>query len=73
MVPGRSGILLGGPAVAFGADFLDGWLVAPGEEHPAPDGVTVAARPLLMRDPDSAARLAGDALALALQLRGARG
>lgn len=63
------------PAAVAGlyADFLDGWLVAPGEEHPAPDGVTVAARPLLMRDPDSAARLAGDALALALQLRGARG
>lgn len=54
------------------ADFLDGWLVAPGEEHRVPVGVILRAVPLLMRDPASTARLAGDALSLALELRGGR-
>ncbi len=58
------------PAAVAGlyADFLDGWLVAPGEEHDVPAGVTLRARPLLMRDEAHAARLAGDALELALDL-----
>lgn len=51
------------------ADFLDGWLVAPGEEHRVPAGVKLRTAPLLMRDAGTAARLAGDALALALELR----
>lgn len=54
------------------ADFLDGWLVAPGEGHRVPSGVTLRTAPLLMRDPTSAARLAGDALTMALELREAR-
>lgn len=50
------------------ADFLDGWLVAPAEEHPVPSGVTLRAVPLLMRDRGSAAALAGKALGLAREL-----
>lgn len=62
------------PAAVAGlyADFLDGWLVAPGEEHPVPPGVRLLSRPLLMTDVPSAARLAGDALGLALELRAER-
>ncbi len=62
------------PAAVAGlyADVLDGWLVAPGEEHDVPPGVRLLARPLLMTDVPSAARLAGDALELALALRADR-
>lgn len=59
------------------ADFLDGWLVAPGDEYdPGSDGQAVAERalqvravPLLMNDLHTAADLAGAALALAKELR----
>jgi LPPG:FO 2-phospho-L-lactate transferase len=52
------------------ADFLDGWLVHPGDEpdHPG-DGLVVRSRPLLMSDLPTAAAIAGDALDLALGLR----
>lgn len=52
------------------ADFLDGWLVADGDdkdEHP--EGVTVRARPLLMGDVPAAAAIAADAVDLAATLR----
>ena len=53
------------------ADFLRGWLVAEGDaDLPAPDGVRVVARPLLMTDVAATAALAGAALDLALELRG---
>ncbi|GAB97412.1 LPPG:FO 2-phospho-L-lactate transferase [Kineosphaera limosa] len=54
------------------ADFLDGWLVAPGEEHRVGGGVRLRAVPLLMRERESAARLAGDALSLGVELRAER-
>ncbi len=55
-------------------DFLDGWLVAEGDEStlPASHRYAVRARPLLMSDPDATRDLAGAALDLALELRGAR-
>ena len=53
------------------ADFLRGWLVAEGDaDLPAPDGVRVVARPLLMTDVAATAAIAGAALDLALELRG---
>jgi LPPG:FO 2-phospho-L-lactate transferase len=57
------------------ADFLDGWLVAPGDvdQGPWPEGVVVRGRPLLMSDAGAAADLAGAAVDLALELRGATG
>jgi LPPG:FO 2-phospho-L-lactate transferase len=53
------------------ADFLTGWLVDDSldEAGEAPAGVHVRRRPLLMRDLDSAANLAGAALGLGLELR----
>lgn len=53
------------------ADFLTGWLVDDSldEAGEAPAGVHVRRRPLLMRDLDSAADLAGAALGLGLELR----
>ena len=53
------------------ADFLTGWLVDDSldEAGEAPTGVHVRRRPLLMRDLDSAANLAGAALGLGLELR----
>jgi len=53
------------------ADFLGGWLVAEADAGlPAPAGVRVVARPLLMSDPEATAAIAGAALDLALELRG---
>lgn len=54
------------------ADLLSGWLVAPGDEGDVPPGVVQRAAPLLMRDGPSAAALAGNALALAQEIRGSR-
>jgi LPPG:FO 2-phospho-L-lactate transferase len=54
------------------ADFLDGWLVDEQDPMPAPKGVRVERRPLLMSSPQSAADLAGAALDLALSLRAER-
>jgi LPPG:FO 2-phospho-L-lactate transferase len=55
------------------ADFLDGWLVdeqdTAGFTAAGPDRPVVTGRPLLMSDPGLAAALAGDTLALALDLR----
>jgi LPPG:FO 2-phospho-L-lactate transferase len=52
------------------ADFLAGWLVDEGDAHTqVPAGVTLRHRPLLMRDLDSAAEIAGEALRLGLDLR----
>jgi LPPG:FO 2-phospho-L-lactate transferase len=51
------------------ADFLRGWLVAESDAgQPAPPGVRVVPRPLLMTDPDATAAIAGAALDLALEL-----
>ena len=52
------------------ADFLDGWLVAPGESARVPgnSGFVVRERPLLMSDAEAARDLAGGALALAREL-----
>ncbi|WP_432495637.1 2-phospho-L-lactate transferase [Kineococcus gypseus] len=54
------------------ADLLDGWLVAEGDEGPAPGPrpLAVRRRPLLMSDPAATAALAGAALDLALELAG---
>ncbi len=54
------------------ADFLDGWLVAEGDEVPAPGPrpLAVRRRPLLMSDPAATAALAGAALDLADELAG---
>ncbi|WP_084962185.1 2-phospho-L-lactate transferase [Thermoactinospora rubra] len=52
----------------YGADLLDGWLVAPEDAGVALEGVRVAARPLLMHDVDAAAAIARAALDLALDL-----
>jgi LPPG:FO 2-phospho-L-lactate transferase len=52
----------------YGADLLDGWLVAPQDAEVALEGVRVEARPLLMSDPDTTAALARAALDLALEL-----
>ncbi len=59
-------------------DFLDGWLVAPGEAGGTDSGTSrgggshgplIRERHLLMSDADKAQTLAGEALALALELR----
>ena len=53
-------------------DFLDGWLVAAEDEAQVRlRRATVRGRPLLMTDQDAAADIAGAALDLALELRGA--
>ena len=51
------------------ADFLDGWLVAPGDPTRAPASVRVREVPLLMSSPDTTATLAADTLDLAQALR----
>jgi LPPG:FO 2-phospho-L-lactate transferase len=53
-------------------DFLDGWLVAPGDDarFAGTSRLAVRARPLLMTDVDAAADIAGAALDLAGELRG---
>lgn len=52
------------------ADFLTGWLVDDRDaDTQVPTGVTLRHRPLLMRDLDSAAEIAGEALRLGLDLR----
>lgn len=56
---------------ALYADLLDGWLVAPGDEHgdgPALPGAVVRPEPLLMTTRDDAARIARAALDLAAEL-----
>lgn len=57
-------------------DFLDGWLVHDRDESPVAAradeslrGIEFRAAPLLMKDPDSAAALAGAALGFACELR----
>jgi LPPG:FO 2-phospho-L-lactate transferase len=52
------------------ADFLDGWLIAEGDEAPSRPGLVVRRRPLLMSSPQATADLAGAALDLALDLVG---
>ncbi|MFG1942028.1 2-phospho-L-lactate transferase [Nonomuraea sp. NPDC048826] len=52
----------------YGAELVDGWLVAPEDSGVALDGVRVAARPLLMTDQDAAAAIARAALDLAQEL-----
>ncbi len=52
------------------ADFLDGWLIAAGDEAPTRPGLVVRRRPLLMSSPAATAELAGAALDLALELVG---
>ncbi|MFC5815380.1 2-phospho-L-lactate transferase [Nonomuraea harbinensis] len=54
----------------YGADLVDGWLVAPEDSGVALEGVRVAARPLLMTDQDAAAAIARAALDLAQELSG---
>ncbi|NAZ75300.1 2-phospho-L-lactate transferase [Kineococcus sp. T13] len=49
-------------------DFLDGWLIAEGDEPPVRAGLRVLPRPLLMSDPGATAALAGAALDLAVEL-----
>lgn len=51
------------------ADFLDGWLVDEQDPMPAPKGLRVERRPLLMSSAGAAADLAGAALDLALAIR----
>ncbi|MFE3447350.1 2-phospho-L-lactate transferase [Nonomuraea sp. NPDC059194] len=52
----------------YGADLIDGWLVAEEDASVALDGVRVEARPLIMHDTDAAADIARAALALAEEL-----
>ncbi len=52
----------------YGAELVDGWLVAEEDSGVALDGVTVRARPLIMHDADAAADIARAALDLALEL-----
>ncbi|TXK36114.1 2-phospho-L-lactate transferase [Nonomuraea sp. C10] len=52
----------------YGAELVDGWLVAPEDSGVALEGVRVAARPLLMTDQDAAAAIARAALDLAQEL-----
>ncbi|GAA2380614.1 2-phospho-L-lactate transferase [Nonomuraea africana] len=52
----------------YGSDLIDGWLVAPEDSSVALEGVRVAARPLLMSDPDATTELARAALTLAQEL-----
>ncbi|MBT0770339.1 2-phospho-L-lactate transferase [Kineosporia sp. J2-2] len=56
------------------ADFLGGWLVAPGDAAATmPEGVALRAVPLLMTDVEATAAIAGAALDLAADVRAARG
>ncbi len=56
-------------ALHYGRDLLDGWLVDESDAALLPiEGIRTAAVPLWMRDVDSAAQVARDALALAEQL-----
>ncbi|MFD1542167.1 2-phospho-L-lactate transferase [Nonomuraea guangzhouensis] len=52
----------------YGAELIDGWLVAEEDSGVTLDGVTVAARPLIMHDADATADIARAALDLALEL-----
>ncbi|WP_049577867.1 2-phospho-L-lactate transferase [Nonomuraea sp. SBT364] len=52
----------------YGAELLDGWLVAPEDSGVALDGVRVESRPLLMSSPAATADLARAALDLAQEL-----
>ncbi|GAA4518591.1 MULTISPECIES: 2-phospho-L-lactate transferase [Nonomuraea] len=52
----------------YGAELVDGWLVAPEDSGVELEGVRVAARPLLMTDQDAAAAIARAALDLAQEL-----
>lgn len=52
----------------YGADLIDGWLVAEEDASVALDGVRVEARPLIMHDADAAADIARAALSLAQEL-----
>ncbi|GLW05363.1 2-phospho-L-lactate transferase [Microtetraspora sp. NBRC 13810] len=52
----------------YGADLIDGWLVAEEDAGVALDGVRVVARPLLMSDPEATAAIARAALDLAGEL-----
>ena len=65
-----------GAVAGLYADFLDGWLVderdagtRPAPSPSRPRGPVVRALPLLMSDPQEAARIAGQALRLATELR----
>ncbi|MGW4473742.1 2-phospho-L-lactate transferase [Nonomuraea sp. NPDC004354] len=53
----------------YGADLIDGWLVAEEDAAVALDGVRVEARPLIMHDADAAADIARAALSLAEELK----
>ncbi len=60
---------------ALYADFLDGWVVDHSDAQVPggwPGGLQVRARPLLMTDVGAAAAIAGAALDLAVELKGAR-
>ncbi|MEU7897074.1 2-phospho-L-lactate transferase [Nonomuraea sp. NPDC049152] len=52
----------------YGADLIDGWLVAEEDASVALDGVRVEGRPLIMHDADAAADIARAALSLAQEL-----
>ncbi|MFD1931674.1 MULTISPECIES: 2-phospho-L-lactate transferase [Nonomuraea] len=52
----------------YGADLIDGWLVAEEDASVALDGVRVEARPLIMHDADAAADIARAALTMAQEL-----
>lgn len=52
----------------YGAELIDGWLVAPEDAGVALEGVRVEARPLIMHDADAAADIARAALDLAREL-----
>ncbi|MCK2221198.1 2-phospho-L-lactate transferase [Actinomadura sp. ATCC 31491] len=52
----------------YGADLVDGWLVAEEDSGVALDGVRVVSRPILMHDAEAAAGIARTALDLALEL-----
>ncbi|SDQ88811.1 2-phospho-L-lactate transferase [Thermostaphylospora chromogena] len=52
----------------YGADLIDGWLVAEEDADVRLPGVRVVARPLIMHDVSAAAEIAGAALSLAREL-----
>ncbi|MFI6320441.1 2-phospho-L-lactate transferase [Nonomuraea sp. NPDC050556] len=52
----------------YGADLINGWLVAEEDAEVSLDGVVVQARPLLMHDPDSTRAIAEATLTLANSL-----
>ncbi|MEU7832250.1 2-phospho-L-lactate transferase [Nonomuraea sp. NPDC049129] len=52
----------------YGAELIDGWLVAEEDSSVALDGVRVESRPLIMHDADAAADIARATLDLALEL-----